>query len=216
MKEKIKIELVSDVVCPWCIIGYKRLEKAIEEMGIEDQLEIEWQPFELNPNMPKKGQNVIEHITEKYGSSVEDQEKSKIQMTEHGAELGFQFYYFDEMRIVNTRDAHVLLEYAKEFGKQTELNVRFVEAFFSERKDISNREILLLELEQVGLDKKKALVRLENKEALDQVIAKESFWQSRGVSSVPTIVFNETSALTGAQPVAVYKQILTQLLNENK
>lgn len=214
MNGKIKIDIVSDVVCPWCIIGYKRLEQAISELGIEAQLEIEWQPFELNPNMPIEGQNVIEHITEKYGSNIEDQEKSKIQMTENGAELGFQFDYFDEMRIVNTRDAHILLEYAKEFGLQTDLNVRFVEAFFSERKDISKREILLQELEKVGLDKKEALTRLENKEALDQVIAKESFWQSRGVSSVPTMVFNETSALTGAQSVAVYKQVLSELLNE--
>ncbi|MBK5209018.1 MAG: DsbA family oxidoreductase [Flavobacteriaceae bacterium] len=216
MKDKIKIDIVSDVVCPWCIIGYKRLEKAISELGIQDKIELQWQPFELNSKMPSEGENVQEHIAKKYGSSLEDQMRSQARMTEFGAELGFQFDYFDEMRMVNTRDAHILLDYAKEEGKQTELNLRFVTAFFSERKDISKREILIKELEEVGLDKNEALERLENDEALDQVIAKESFWQRRGVSSVPTMVFNETSALTGAQPVDVYKQVLTGLLSEIK
>ena len=216
MKERIKIDIVSDVVCPWCIIGYKRLEKAISEMGIQDQFEIEWQPFELNANMPAEGENVQEHIARKYGSSLEDQKRSQESMTAYGEALGFQFDYFDEMRIVNTRDAHILLDYAKENGKQTELNIRFVTAFFSERKDISKREILLQELTKVGLDKNEASKRLESSEALEKIISKESYWQQRGISSVPTIVFNETSGLSGAQPVAVYKQVLTQLLNEQK
>ena len=80
MKNKLKIDIVSDVVCPWCTIGYKRLEKAITELGIKDQVEIEWQPFELNPNMPAEGQNVNEHITEKYGSTAEQQNQSKEMM----------------------------------------------------------------------------------------------------------------------------------------
>jgi predicted DsbA family dithiol-disulfide isomerase len=88
MKEKLKIDIVSDVVCPWCTIGYKRLEKAITELGIQDQVEIEWHPFELNPNMPAEGQNVQEHITEKYGSTLEQQKESQQFMTEAGAELG--------------------------------------------------------------------------------------------------------------------------------
>tara|TARA_R110001583_G_scaffold35585_1_gene118173 strand:- start:22049 stop:22702 length:654 start_codon:yes stop_codon:yes gene_type:complete len=214
MSDKIKIDIVSDVVCPWCIIGYKRLEKAIEELGIQNKIELDWQPFELNPSMPKEGQNVIEHITEKYGSSPEDQKLSKQQMTEYGAELGFKFNYFDAMKMVNTRDAHVLLDYAKEQGKQTELNLRYVTAFFSDRKDISNRNILLEELEKVGLDKNEALSRLESEIALNKVIEVENTWKSMGVSAVPTFVFNRKSALSGAQPVDVFKQTLTQLLNE--
>ena len=121
MKEKLKIDIVSDVVCPWCTIGYKRLEKAIVELGLQDEIEIEWQAFELNPNMPAEGQNVIEHITEKYGSTLAQQEESQQRMTEIGKELGFTFDYYDEMRMANTFDAHVLLDYAKKFDKQTEL-----------------------------------------------------------------------------------------------
>lgn len=214
MSDKIKIDVVSDVVCPWCIIGYKRLEKAIEELGIQDKIELDWQPFELNPTMPKEGQNVIEHITEKYGATLEDQKLSKQQMTENGAELGFKFDYFDEMKMVNTRDAHVLLDYAKEQGKQTELNLKYVAAFFSNRKDISDRTILLEELEKVGLDKNEAIARLNSETAINKVIEEENMWKSMGVSAVPTFVFNRESALSGAQPVDVFKQVLTELLTK--
>ncbi|WP_034924149.1 DsbA family protein [Gillisia sp. CAL575] len=215
MSEKIKIDIVSDVVCPWCTIGYKRLEKAIAEMGVEDKVEIEWHPFELNPNMPVEGENVQEHIANKYGASLEDQKRSQQHMKEVGSELGFKFDYFDDMRMVNTRDAHILLEYAKENGKQTELKMRLVESFFSERKDVSTKEILKLALKEVGLNVDEGMARLESDEARTEVKTKEAYWQNLGVSSVPTIVFNKKSAVTGAQPVSVFKEVLTEMLQEN-
>ncbi len=213
---KIKIDIVSDVVCPWCIIGYKRLENAIEEMGIQDKVEIEWQPFELNSNMPAEGENVQEHIIRKYGTTPEESKRSQAQMTKLGAELGFKFDYFDDMRIVNTRDAHILIDYAKENGKQTEFNVRLVEAFFSEQKDISKQEILIQELERVGLNGEEAKARLNNDAALERIKLQESYWQNRGIRSVPTMVFNGVSALNGAQPIYIYKQVLNELLEKNK
>lgn len=209
---KIKLDIISDVVCPWCTIGYKRLEQAISEMGIQDKVEIEWQPFELNPNMPEEGQNVQEHITEKYGASVEDQKLSQKRMTDFGLELGISFDYFEDMRMVNTRDAHILSEYAKENGKQTELYMRLVTAFFSECKDISDRKVLIEELKAVGLNEEVAMTRLHNVDANNQVQSKEKYWQSLGVSSVPTFVFNKKSALTGAQPTDVFKQVLKELI----
>ena len=214
MKEKLKIDIVSDVVCPWCTIGYKRLEKAISELGIEDQIEIEWQPFELNPNMPAEGQNVNEHITEKYGSTIEQQNQSKKHMTEVGAELGFKFDYFDDMRMVNTFDAHVLLEYAKDFGKQTELKMALTKAFFSDRKDVSKKDILKEILLEVGLNADEALAKLDNDEARYEVRSKQGYWKNLGVNSVPTIVFNRKSAVTGAQPVDTFKQVLSELIAE--
>lgn len=216
MKEKLKIDIVSDVVCPWCTIGYKRLEQAISELGVEDQIELEWQPFELNPKMPVEGQNITEHIAEKYGSTVEQQKESQERMADAGKELGFTFDYFDDMRMVNTFDAHVLLEYAKKFGKQTELKMRLTASFFSERKDVSKRDILKQALSEVGLNVQEGMDQLDNPEAREEVKKAENFWQSMGVSSVPTIVFNRKSALTGAQPVAVFKQALTELLAENE
>ncbi|WP_378186348.1 DsbA family protein [Aquimarina sp. W85] len=212
--DKVTLDIISDVVCPWCTIGYKRLQKAIDEMGVRDKVVVEWQPFELNPTMPSEGENVIEHITNKYGASKKDQLRSKEHMAQAGAELGFKFDYFDEMRMVNTRAAHVLLDYAKENNKQTELKMRLVTAFFSERKDVSDREILIQEIKNIGLDAKEALFRLDDTTAHKEVQAKETYWQNLGVSSVPTMVFNGSSAVTGAQSVDVYKQILTEVLKD--
>ncbi|TDQ33050.1 DsbA family oxidoreductase [Zeaxanthinibacter enoshimensis] len=214
MAEKIKVDVVSDVVCPWCIVGYKRLEKAISELGIEDKIELEWQPFELNPHMPPEGENIQEHLHKKYGAEPEDQKKSQDRLSQFGEELGFKFDYWDEMKIVNTRDAHILLDYAKEKGKQTELNLRLIESYFSERKDVSEKEVLEQALKEVGLNSQEAMARLESDDARYQVTSNENYWQSLGVSSVPTMVFDRKSALTGAQPVEVYKQVLTELLEE--
>jgi len=209
---KIKLDIVSDVVCPWCTIGYKRLQQAISEMGMEDKVEIEWQPFELNPDMPQEGQNVQEHIAEKYGASVEDQRISQQRMADFGTELGFTFDYFEDMKMVNTRAAHILSDYAKENGKQTEFYMRLVTAFFSERKDISDRKVLKNELKAVGLNPEEAITKLDNDEANKRVQSKEKYWHNLGVSSVPTFVFNKKSALTGAQPVDVFKQVLNELI----
>jgi predicted DsbA family dithiol-disulfide isomerase len=216
MKEKIKIDIVSDVVCPWCTIGYKRLEKAIIALGIEDQVEIAWQPFELNPNMPAEGQDLTAHITEKFGSTIEEQAASRKNMTEVGEELGFKFDYFDEMRMVNTFDAHILLEYAKAFDKQTELKMCFTTAFFSERKDVSERAVLKQALLDVGLNAEEGIAKLDKKEARAAVTTEQNYWKGLGVNSVPTIVFNRKSAVTGAQPVATFKQILTALIADKK
>jgi predicted DsbA family dithiol-disulfide isomerase len=215
MNEKIKIDIVSDIVCPWCTIGFKRLEKAIIALDIEDQVAITWQPFELNPNMPVQGQNVTEHISEKYGATLEQQKASKKNMTEVGAELDFKFDYFDEMRMVNTFDAHILLEYASTFDKQTELKMRFTTAFFSERKDVSNRDILKQALLDVGLNAEEGIAKLENETARNKIRTKQEYWKSLGVNSVPTIVFNRKSAVTGAQPMATFKEVLNELIGES-
>lgn len=215
MKEKFKIDIVSDVVCPWCTVGYKRLEKAIIELGIQNEVEIEWHPFELNPNMSSEGQNTTEHISEKYGSTLDQQKESQQRLKEAGEELGFTFDYFDEMRIVNTFDAHVLLEYAKEFGKQTEFKMRLTTAFFSERKDVSKRAILKQALLDVGLDVEKAMATLDDEKSRNEVRINQTYWKDMGVNSVPTIVFNKKSAVTGAQPVAVFKDVLSELIASN-
>jgi predicted DsbA family dithiol-disulfide isomerase len=213
MKEKLKIDIVSDVVCPWCTVGYKRLEKAISELGVEDQVEIEWQPFQLNPFMPVEGQNLREHLTEKYGSSEEQFNAMQQQMVDAGNEVGFTFDYFDEMRMANTFEAHVLLEYAKEFNKQTELKLRLTTAFFSERKDISDLGVLAQALKDVGLNEEEGMARLKDNAAHEHVKETEAHWKSLGVNSVPTIVFNRKSAVTGAQPVDIFKQVLSEELN---
>lgn len=212
MNTIIKLDIISDVVCPWCIIGYNHLQAAIKELGIEDRIEIEWQPFELNPDMPAEGENLREHITRKYGSTVEESNNARIRIASAGAEHGFEFNYFDDMKMVNTFDAHILLDYARGFGKQTELKMRLFTAFFSERKDVSDRNILKQELISVGLDAEEGMRWLDNAQQRSAIRNIVNQWQKMGVSSVPTVVFNRESAVSGAHPVDSYKQILSELM----
>ena len=215
MSNKIKIDIISDVVCPWCIIGYGNLKKAITELALEDKVEIEWQPFELNPNMPLEGEELSAHSARKYGSTPESSAKFRTEMTAHGKTVDFDFNFFEGMKIVNTRDAHILLEYAKSQGKQTALKLRLFSAFFTEKKDISDREILAQELATVGLNVEEAMAKLQSHQAIEMLIDQESYWQKLGVSSVPTVVFNGKSALAGAQPVETFIQILVEQLKNS-
>lgn len=211
MKDKIKIDIVSDVVCPWCIVGYKRLEKAIGELGIADQVELEWQPFQLNPYVGAEGVNLRDHLMGKYGISEEDSDRNRENLTRLGLQLGFKFQFFDEMKTFNTRDAHILLDYAKSQGKQTELKLRMFDAYFSEKQDVSDRKTLAVLVSDVGLDAEDAMSKLDDEQAEKQFQDNQTYWRELGVSSVPTIVFNRESAVTGAQPVDVLKQVLSQL-----
>jgi len=108
--QNLQIDIVSDVVCPWCIIGYKQLAKALEASGTPHA--IHWHPFELNPTMPPEGQNLRDHVAEKYGSTLEQSEESRIRMTGVGAEVGFEFRFTDDMRMHNTFNVHQLLHWA--------------------------------------------------------------------------------------------------------
>ncbi len=216
MVDKLKIDIISDVVCPWCIIGYKRLEQAIAELGIEDKVELEWQPFELNPDMPAEGEDIQEHMTRKYGSTPEQSRDFRTNIIKQGAELGFKFDYSEGRKIVNTRDAHILLEYASEHGLQTELKMRLFASYFTERKDISDREILSQEIRNLGLDVDEAMARLDDTYVRERIQEEESRWHNLGVYSVPTVVFNRSSAVTGAQPLTTFKQVLTDLIEQEQ
>jgi predicted DsbA family dithiol-disulfide isomerase len=214
MTKRIKLDIISDVVCPWCIVGYKHLEAAIEELGIQEYIDIEWQPFELNPDMPAEGENLRDHVARKYGASREDSDSARANIASKGAEYGFIFDYFDDMKMVNTLDAHVLLEHAKQFGLQHALKMRLFSAFFTERKDISMREVLLNEAQSVGIDKNSAETALNNPSSQQTVQEVESQWHQMGVSAVPTVVFNRESALTGAHPKESFKHALQELMTQ--
>jgi predicted DsbA family dithiol-disulfide isomerase len=211
MSNKIKLDIISDVVCPWCIVGYRHLDEAIKELGLENKVEIEWQPFEINPDMPAEGEDLREHVARKYGTSKEDSAKARVNITEAGAKYGFNFNYFDGMRIVNTLDAHVLLDYAYQLGKQTDLKMRLFAAFFKEGKDVSDRKVLIQEAETVGISNELSNTALDDEEIRNKVKGLIAQWQQMGVSGVPTVVFNRTSALTGAQPQETFKQVLSEL-----
>ncbi|MCF7506821.1 DsbA family oxidoreductase [Vibrio sp. L3-7] len=215
MSNKIQLDIISDVMCPWCVVGYKNLEQAITELGLAEQVELEWQPFELNPDMPQEGENLRDHIMRKYGSSAEESQSSREQLVARGQAVGFDFNFYDSMRMVNSRHLHVLLDFALAYGKQTELKLRFFNAHFTEEKDLADLEVIAQELEAVGLDSNKALKRLKNADNVKKIEAQEFEWQRMGISAVPTVVFNRKSAVTGAQTVETYKQILQELIAES-
>lgn len=215
-QEKIKIDIVSDITCPWCAIGFKRLSNAIKELNIEDKVEIEWHPFQLNPDMPKEAQNANKYLMNKLNLSEEQLVKKRTSMKKRGEKSGFEFNYFEEMVKPNTFNAHVLLDYAKEFNKQTELKVRLQEAYFGERKNIDNREILKAELKAVGLNVNEAIARLDNKVAIKRVQDEEKLWRDRGVFAVPTMVFDKQIVRRGANETEYYKKLLSHIINSKK
>lgn len=140
MNTPLRIDIVSDVMCPWCIIGYRQLVTALE--ATETEHEIHWHPFELNPDMPPEGQNVREHIIEKYGTTPEQSEESRKQMTSLGTELGFDFRFAENMRMHNTFNAHQLIHWADTQGREHDVKQALFTAHFTYRRNLSDINVL--------------------------------------------------------------------------
>ncbi len=208
----VQIDVVSDVVCPWCIVGYRQLDAALKQENVLAQLR--WHPFELNPNMGAEGQNLREHIAEKYGSTPEQSQQARARLTGLGAELGFTFKFSDDSRIVNTFAAHQLLDWAEAQGRQHPLKLALFDAYFTKQQDVSDTEVLLSTIEAVGLDRIAARKALESGAHVQPVREKQQFWTSRGISGVPSMVFGGKYLLTGAQGAETYAQVLQRCLAE--
>lgn len=211
--DKIRIDIISDVVCPWCAIGYKRLSQAIDELDVKDKVEIHWHPFQLNPNMPQEGINADQYLMKKLRLSPKGLKQNRASVTKTGEVSGFTFNYFDEMKKPNTFYSHVLLDYAKEFNKQTELKIRLQESYFSERKNIGNRDVLSSLLKEVGLNAAEGIARLDDVHAIQRVKNDEKYWKGLGVSAIPTMFFNKQVVRQGANSVESYKTLLAALIN---
>ncbi|WP_201608800.1 DsbA family oxidoreductase [Psychrobacter immobilis] len=210
-KQPLRIDIVSDVVCPWCIIGYRQLAEALKQTNTEH--EIHWHPFELNSNMPSEGQNLREHIMEKYGSSKEESDASRIRMTEAGSEVGFEFHFNDDTRMHNTFNLHQLLYWAGQQGQKPmhDLKQALFIAHFTDGRNISDNTVLADIAAEVGLDRDEALAVLEEQRFAKEVRAEERHWQQQGIQSVPAMIFNERHLVSGAQGVDNYVNILEQL-----
>jgi predicted DsbA family dithiol-disulfide isomerase len=213
MSTPLKIDFVSDVSCPWCVIGLRALTQALDGLGDEVKAEIHFQPFELNPNMSAEGQDINEHIFEKYGSTPEQSRQSREVIRQRGAELGFTFSQGDR-RIYNTFDAHRLLHWAELEGKQQALKEALFAAYFTDHANPSDHKVLAAVAEQVGLDRQRAEAILASGEYAAEVRELEQLWVSRGVSSVPTIVFNDRYAVSGGQPVEAFADAIRQIITE--
>ncbi|WP_131671112.1 DsbA family oxidoreductase [Pseudomonas parakoreensis] len=216
MSSALKIDFVSDVSCPWCIVGLNGLLQALEILRDEVQAEIHFQPFELNPKMGPDGQNITEHISEKYGSTPEQSQKNREAIRARGAEVGFAFRTDGNSRIYNTFDAHRLLHLAGIEGVQLPLKQALFKAYFTDGGNPSDHAQLAQIAESVGLDRQRAEAILASDEFADEVREEEQLWLQRGVSSVPTVVFNGQYALTGGQPVDTFVGAIRQIMSETR
>lgn len=207
--EPLRIDIISDVVCPWCIVGYRQLAQALEATGTPH--EIHWHPFELNPDMPAEGQNLGEHIAEKYGSTRAQSLESRARLTDLGAGLGFEFNFTDDMRMHNTFNAHQLIHWADSLNLGNELELALFSAHFTDRRDLSSIDVLVDIAQGIGLDAAEARAVLEDQRFAADVRQKESFWVQQGIRGVPAVVFDRKHLVTGAQGTDTYASILTQL-----
>src|SRR3984957_1026473 len=169
MTAQIKIDFVSDVSCPWCVIGLKSLETALKSLRGEVAAELHFQPFELNPQMGGEGQDITEHIAQKYGSTPADIARNGENIRARGAELGFEFNMQKRGRIYNTFDAHRLLHWAETDGKQEALKNALFAAYFTEGRNPSDHGVLLDVAQKVGLDADRARQIVESDEFAAEV-----------------------------------------------
>ena len=211
MPKPMKIDFVSDVSCPWCIIGLRALEDALARTSDVVDAEITFQPFELNPQMGKDGQNIGEHIAEKYGATPEQSAANRATIRERAADLGFTMAMGAESRIYNTFDAHRLLHWAELEGKQADLKRALFQAYFTDQQDPSDHAVLVALAEKVGLDRARAAEILESDAYAREVRAAEQLWQSRGISSVPAIIINDRHLISGGQPTELFERAIREI-----
>jgi predicted DsbA family dithiol-disulfide isomerase len=211
MTTPVKIDFVSDVSCPWCVIGLRSLEAALKRVAGDVTPDIHFQPFELNPQMAAEGEDVAEHIARKYGSGPEQLARSQEMIRARGAELGFEFALGERKRIYNTFDAHRLLHWAEGTGRQEALKNALFAAYFTEGRNPSDPEVLVSVAAQAGLDAERARAILASDEYADAVRAREQWYLERGIHAVPAVILNERYLIQGGQPVEVFEAALRKV-----
>ena len=212
MTQPLRIDFVSDIACPWCVVGLRSLQQALANIGNEVQAEIHLQPFELNPDMPPEGENATEHVQKKYGSSAERSTAARQAIKQAAENLGFTFNYSPDSRIWNTFDAHRLLHWAELEGRALPLKEALFKANFTDQRATNDPTVLIDAAREAGLDPARASQILESGEFTDEVRAIEAFWQSRGIHAVPSIIFNQHWMLQGAQPPEQFERAIRAII----
>ena len=207
----LRIDFVSDVVCPWCAIGLTSLEQALQRTQGEVAADIHFQPFELNPQLPAEGEGINEHLQRKYGMPEAQLAENQERIRQRGAELGFAFDFNARSRIWNTFDAHRLLHWAGIEGKQLQLKHALLRAYFSEGRNVSDHEILAAIAAGVGLDAARARAILASDEYAAEVREAEQFFQRNGINGVPAVIIDQKHLISGGQPVEVFERALRQI-----
>jgi predicted DsbA family dithiol-disulfide isomerase len=217
MTISLKIDFVSDVSCPWCAVGLGALEEALGKLQGEVSAELHFQPFELNPKMPAEGQDIGEHLTQKYGSTAEQQVQIRETIRARGAEVGFAFNPEGRGRIWNTFDAHRLLHWAEHEGapgQQHALKKALLAACHTRSEAMGDHGVLLGCVREGGLDEARAQAILASDEFAQAVREREGFYTSVGIHSVPAVIVNDRHLISGGQPAAVFEQALRQIASE--
>jgi predicted DsbA family dithiol-disulfide isomerase len=210
----MKIDFVSDVSCPWCAIGLNALEQALQRLDGEIDAHIHFQPFELNPQMGAEGQDIDEHLGEKYGATPEQSSKNREAIRARGEAVGFAFNMDKRSRIYNTFDAHRLLHWAAEEGRQRELKHALFKAYFTDGENPSSHEVLVRLAGEAGLDRSKAQEILASDAFAEETREQERFYLDQGIHSVPAVIVNDRYLIQGGQPVEVFEQALRQIAAE--
>ncbi|MFN3580035.1 MAG: DsbA family oxidoreductase [Pseudomonas sp.] len=197
--KSLKVDIVSDIACPWCAIGYARLEKAMQELADELSISVQWRAFELNPDPAAEQQPILQALSRKYGRSPAEMQAAQANMMSIAADLGLDFTRMQERYTANTFDAHRLLKWAGELGRQTDLKMAFFTAYFGRAENIAAPQVLLSCVESVGLDPEQARKVLDSDKYAAVVREEESRYQQAGVSAVPAFIINDQYLISGAQ-----------------
>ena len=209
----LKIDFVSDISCPWCAIGLSALEQALSAIKGEVSTELHFQPFELNPHMPAGGQDIGEHLAQKYGSTPKQQAQIRDTIRERGAEVGFSFNRSGRGRIYNTFNAHRLLHWAGQeaSAKQLALKKALLRSCHSAGENMESPAVLLGAVQAAGLDQQRARAILASDEFATEVRAREAFYTDQGIHAVPAVIINDRHLISGGQAPTVYEQALRQI-----
>ncbi len=205
----MKIDFVSDVACPWCAVGLHSLETALERLGDTVQVDLRFQPFELNPTLPAEGRETVAYLVEKYGSTPERVAQNREAIRQRGADVGFTFG--DRPWVWNTFNAHRMLHWAGLEGKQRELKHALLTAYHTNAENPGATDVLLRLAGEVGLDVERARAILDSDEYADEVRALERHYQQLGISAVPSMIINDRHLIQGGQPPETIEQTLRQL-----
>ncbi len=214
MAATLKIDFVSDIACPWCAVGLGALEQALGQLEGQVTANLHFQPFELNPNMGPGGQDLSEHLTQKYGSSPEQQAQIRANITARGEEVGFKFNPGGRGRVYNTFNAHRLLHWAGvkgPAGSQHALKRALLEAYQGRAEVVELDAVLLATVASVGLDVNEAQSILASDTYAQEVRETEQFYQQAGIHSVPAVIINDKHLISGGQPAAVFEQALRRI-----
>lgn len=213
MPTTLKIDFVSDVSCPWCAIGLGALEQALQGLAPDITAGLHFQPFELNPHMGPGGQDITEHLSEKYGSTPEQQEQIRASIRARGAQVGFEFHPGGRGRIYNTFDCHRLLHWAALQGAAPQLALKkaLLVACHGQQQAMESHEVLLAAVNAARLDTAEAAQVLRCDRYASEVRRQQAFYASHGIRSVPAVIINDQHLISGGQPAAVFEQALRQI-----